>query len=486
MHFDVLIVGAGISGICGAWHLMDKCPGKSFVILDNKESHGGTWLQHTYPGIRSDSDLYTFGFEFKPWDGVPIASADEILKYLRETIDENLMAPHIRYGHEVKKARWSSADKHWQVEVLQLDTGETLHFTCTFLWMGAGYYRHAEGYMPNFPGHDDFTGRLVHPQTWPDDLDYRNKKVVVIGSGATAATLIPAMADEAAHVTMLQRSPTYFVTAPNRDDWAEEFRRLEVPREWAYDILRRKYLRQDADFTNAALNDPARAREELIGGLAAQLPENFDVGTHFSPTYDPWRQRIALLPDSDLLKCIARGEASVVTDHISHFDATGIQLKSGEHLEADIIISATGFNLNVLGDIGLEIDGNPLDVADSVAYRGALISGVPNMAFVFGYLRYSWTLRADVVSKFVCRVLNKMDEAATSVVTPTLRPQDRDMAIHPFIRPEEFDPGYLQRGRHLMPRQGDQTPWVYDQDYIQERAAFEACDLDDDGALVYR
>jgi cation diffusion facilitator CzcD-associated flavoprotein CzcO len=483
-HFDVLIVGAGISGVGGAYHLTRQCPGRSFVVLESQASFGGTWITHRYPGIRSDSDLYTFGYRFKPWTGAPIATAAEILRYMGEVIDENDLAPHIRYRHEIASASWSSAAKLWTIEATRTDTGETLRFTANFLWMCQGYYRHAQGYTPEWDGMDSFTGRIVHPQSWPDDLDCTGKNVVVIGSGATAATLIPAIANECAHVTMLQRSPTWFRTGRNAIALADELRELQIDEAWIHEIVRKKILHDQSIFTRRSFSEPEAVKQELLSAVRAYLGPDYDVATHFTPSYRPWRQRIAFIPDGDLFAGISTGKASVVTDEIEQFNAAGIMLKSGHQLDADIIITATGFNLNVLGDIAFSIDGEPLAFADTVTYRGMMFTGVPNLAWVFGYFRASWTLRADLVADFVCRLLNHMQAKGARQVTPTLRPEDRDMPLLPWIDEENFNPGYMMRGMHLLPKRGNKPEWQHTQDYWTEKDAFPAADLDD-GCFVY-
>jgi len=484
-QFDVLIVGAGISGIGGAYHLTHQCPGKTFVILEAQESFGGTWLTHRYPGIRSDSDLYTFGYRFKPWTGTPIATAEEIRKYMGEVIDENDLERHIRYRHRIRAASWSGEERCWTIECTRTDTGEALRFKAGFLWMCQGYYRHSEGYTPQWPGMERFRGRIVHPQTWPDELDLAGKRVVVIGSGATAATLVPAIADSCAHVTMLQRSPTYFMTGRNVNELADMLRELEIPEEWVHEIVRRKILKEQANFTRRSFEEPETVKNELLAGARAYLGPDYDIDTHFTPRYRPWRQRIAFIPDGDLFRGIRSGKASVVTDEIDAFTETGIRLKSGGTLEADVIVTATGFNLNVLGDIDFTIDGEPLVFADTVTYRGTMFTGVPNMVWVFGYFRASWTLRADLIGDFVCRLLRHMEAKGATVVTPTLRQEDRNMRLSPWVDPENFNPGYLTRGMDLLPRQGDRDPWRHTQDYWTEKDQLPAADLDD-GALVYR
>jgi len=484
-HFDVLIVGAGISGIDAAYHLQRECPGKSFALLENQASFGGTWITHKYPGIRSDSDLFTFGYAWKPWSGPPIASAEEILSYLDEVLDEHDIRRHIRYQREVRRAIWSSAENLWTLEVACLESGEVQRLSCNFLWMCQGYYRHSSGYTPEFPGAERFAGQIVHPQTWPEDLDYAGKKVVVIGSGATAATLIPAIAEDCDHVTMLQRSPTYFFAAPNRNDLAETLRTLDIPEAWTHEIVRRHKLLEQKNIRQASFDHPDALKAELLAGVRAYLGDDFDIEKHFTPRYRPWRQRLAFVPDGDMFKSIKSGKASVVTDQIERFTETGILTKSGEELEADIIVTATGFNMNVLGDIEFEIDGAALNFSDCWAHRGILFSGIPNMAWVFGYLRTSWTMRADLVSGFVCRLLNHMAGRGVTVVTPELRAEDRDMPALPFVDPENFNAGYLMRSMHLMPKQGDRAPWIFSQDYYAEKDEIPTADLED-GTLNYR
>jgi cation diffusion facilitator CzcD-associated flavoprotein CzcO len=483
-HFDVLIVGAGISGVGSAYHLTKQLPGTSFVVLETQESFGGTWVTHRYPGIRSDSDLHTFGYSFKPWTGPPIATAAEILAYMGEVIAENDLARHIRYKHRISSASWSSETNLWTIDAVQLDSGEALSFTANFLWMCQGYYRHSEGYTPEWQGMDAFKGRIVHPQRWPDDLDTSAKKVVVIGSGATAATLIPAISDKCEHVTMLQRSPTYFRTGRNAIELAETLRQLQVKEEWIHEIVRRKILFEQDAFTRRSLTEPEVVKQELLGGISAVLGPDYDIATHFTPRYRPWRQRIAFVPDADLFQAIKSGRASVVTDEIDRFAENGILLKSGQSLDADIIVTATGFNLNVLGDIAFTIDGKPLDFAETVTYRGMMFTGIPNMAWVFGYFRASWTLRTDLVADFVCRLLKHMKQTGANKVTPALRPEDHNMPLLSWIDPENFNPNYLMRDMHLLPKRGDKPDWQHSQDYWVEKDQFPAIDLGD-AAFVY-
>jgi cation diffusion facilitator CzcD-associated flavoprotein CzcO len=483
-HFDVLIAGAGISGVGAAYHLRTQMPGTSFVALETQETFGGTWWTHRYPGIRSDSDLHTFGYSFKPWTSAPIATAAEIRKYMGEVIEENDLARHIRYRHTITAAKWSSETNLWTIDVTRTDTGERLRFTTHFFWMCQGYYRHAEGYTPEWPGMAEFKGPIIHPQTWPENLDYAGKRVIVIGSGATAATLIPAMAKEAGHVTMLQRSPTYFRAGRNAIEIAEELRKLQVDEKWIHEITRRKILFEQDAFTRKTFAEPEAAKKDLMTAVEAHLGADYDIATHFTPKYRPWRQRIAFIPDGDLFQAIKGGKASVVTDEIERFTEKGILLKSGKELEADIIVTATGFHLSPNGDIAFEVDGKPLDFADTVNYRGMMYTGVPNLVWIFGYLRASWTLRVDLVADFVCRMLRHMKANGVSKVTPQLRPEDHNMPLLPWIDPENFNPGYMTRGMHLMPKRGDKPEWQHTQDYWSEKDEFPNIDLKDK-AFVY-
>jgi cation diffusion facilitator CzcD-associated flavoprotein CzcO len=485
-HVDVLIVGAGISGVGGAYHLQTQCPDKTFVVLDKFEGFGGTWLWHKYPGIRSDSDLYTFGYRFKPWTGAPIATADEILKYMGEVVEDNHLDRHIRYHHEVMSADWSSADNLWTITATDTRTGtpETRVFTANFLWMCQGYYKFEEGYTPEWPGMDRYQGRIVHPQTWPDDLDYAGKNVLVIGSGATTATIVPAMAAECKHITVLQRSPTYFWTGRNANELADTLRELEIDETWIHEIVRRKLLHDQQAVTQLAFDEPEFLRTELINNVKTFLPEGYDVDTHFTPKYRPWQQRLAFVPDGDLFQGISAGLATMVTDEIETFTETGVVTKGGTTIDADIVITATGFNLSVLGGIPFSVDGTVVDFHDTVTYRGMMFTGVPNMLWVFGYFRASWTLRADLIGDLVCRLLQHMDELGAKRVTPRLRPEDADMPISQWMDPENFNPNYLMRSQHLLPMRGDKPEWQHTQDYWFEKDALPAADLDD-GCLVY-
>src|ERR1700733_10325698 len=484
-HVDVLIVGAGVSGIGAAHHLREQFPGRTFVILDAQENRGGTWWTHQYPGVRSDSDLFTYGYRFKPWRGPAIAAGGEILAYLDEVIDEDDLGEHIRYQHRVTAASWSTADRQWTVEVTREETGQRLRYTASFLWMCQGYYNHGRPYRPRWEGMDHFQGVIVHPQQWPADLDLAGKRVVVIGSGATAATLIPAIAGEAEHVTMLQRSPSYFFAPPLDDPLAAELRALDIPEEWTHEILRRKFMALTDMLARMSTQSPGELHALLIESVRPLLPEGFDVEKHFTPRYRPWQQRIAIVPDGDLFAALREGTASIVTDTIETFTERGVKVRSGDEIPADVVVSATGFNLSVFGDVAFAVDGEPVDFTDRVTWRGIMINGLPNMAYVFGYFRHSWTLRVDLVADLVGRLLENMREKDVTMVVPALRPQDADMQLRPWADPENFNAGYVMRSQHLLFGQGDREPWTHLLEHEQEREILPAADLDD-GTLVYR
>lgn len=475
--FDMLIVGAGISGIGAAWHMQTQAPDKTYVVLETLESFGGTWLTHKYPGIRSDSDLYTFGYRFKPWTSAPIASAEAILDYMGEVISENGIEQHIRYNHTITSAEWSSADNRWTVHATRKSDGMDCVFTANFLWMCQGYYNHKTGYTPEWPGMADYTGQIVHPQTWPDDLDLTGKRVVVIGSGATAATLVPAIASQCAHVTLLQRSPTYFYPAANANELADTLREIEIDEDIIHPIVRKKVLHDQKVMTQRCIDEPEVVTAELLAAAREFLGPDFDIAKHFTPSYRPWQQRLAFIPDGDLFRGLASGQASIVTDTIDTFTTNGIRTNSGEELEADVIITATGFNLSVLGDIPFSVDGKPVNWADTVTYRGMMFTGVPNMVWVFGYFRASWTLRVDIMGDFVARLLKHMDGTGAKRVEATLRPEDADMKILPWIADDNFNPSYLMRGLHMMPKRGEKDEWQHNQDYWSEEKALPAIDL---------
>jgi monooxygenase len=484
-HVDVLIVGAGVSGIGAAHRLRERHPDRTFVILDAQDDRGGTWWTHRYPGVRSDSDLFTYGYRHKPWRGPSIAEGKEILSYLDEVIDEDDLHPHIRYRHRVTAASWSSQDGRWSVEVVREDTGQQLRFTTGFLWMCQGYYNHAKPYQPRWEGMDRFQGVVVHPQSWPEDLDHTGKRVVIIGSGATAATLIPALAQKAEHVTMLQRSPSYYFAPPVTHELAVTLRRLDVPQEWTHEIMRRQYTWQYNWLARTSLEAPDQAHAFLIESMRPLLPEGLDIEKHFTPRYRPWQQRIAFIPDGDLFAALREGKASIVTDTIEEFTETGIRVASGEEIHADIVVTATGFNLSVFGDVAFIVDGEPVDFTQRVTWCGIMISGVPNMAYVFGYFRHSWTLRVDLVCDLVDRLFRHMRDKDATVVVPTLRPGDADMAIRPWSDPENFNAGYVMRSQHVLFKQGDREPWTHMHEYEQELQILPTADLDD-GSLAYR
>ena len=484
-HVDVLIVGAGVSGIGVAHHLRDQFPDRTFAILDAQDNRGGTWWTHRYPGVRSDSDLFTYGYRFKPWRGPAIAAGGEILAYLDEVIADDDLGPHIRLQHRVTAAAWSTAERRWTVDVTREDTGEQLRFTAGFLWLCPGYYNHARPYQPEWDGIDRFRGTIVHPQLWPEDLDLAGKRVVVIGSGATAATLIPAIAEKAEHVTMVQRSPSYYYAPPAVNELAETLRGLDVPDEWTHEILRRQYMAQTDLLARMSTEAPDDLHAFLIESVRPLLPDGFDIGTHLTPRYRPWQQRIAIVPNGDLFAALRDGTASIVTDTIETFTSGGLTLSSGAELPADVVVTATGFNLSLFGDIAFAVDGAPVDFTERVTWRGLMISGVPNMAYVFGYFRHSWTLRVDLVADLIGRLLQHMDDTGATMVAPALRPEDADMERRPWADPENFNPGYVMRSQHLLYGQGDREPWTHLLEHEQEREMLPAVDLDD-GSLAYR
>lgn len=474
-HFDVLIVGAGISGIGAAAHLQDRCPGRTFALLEGRENLGGTWDLFRYPGVRSDSDMYTLGYGFKPWTGeAAIADGASILRYLEETVEERGIRRHIRFQHQVQRAEWSTDDARWTVRGVHSE--EPFEVTGTFLFMCAGYYSYRGGYQPSFPGSDRFRGRVIHPQEWPRDLDYADKRVVVIGSGATAMTLVPAMTDKAEHVTMLQRSPTYVVSRPAVDRIAKVLRKV-LPEDLAYRITRRKNVALQRWFYNLTRRKPEKTKKKLLELVQEALGPEYDVATHFTPTYRPWDQRLCLVPDGDLFNAIRAQKASVVTDQIESFTEEGIQLVSGEELEADIIVTATGLRVVTLGEADFTVDGAPIDFSKTWTYRGFAYCDVPNLASSFGYVRASWTLRVDLICEFVCRILNHMEATGTQRCTPRLRPTDQGMEMRDWL--PDFSAGYIQRAMHLLPKQGDREPWIASQDYLAERRMLRSAPVDD-------
>ncbi|MFC4343560.1 flavin-containing monooxygenase [Cupriavidus numazuensis] len=475
---DVLIVGAGLSGIGAARQLQQRCPGKRFAILEAREAIGGTWDLFRYPGIRSDSDMYTLGYRFKPWKGAKaIADGPSILSYIRETADEAGITPHIRFGHKVVSAAWNSHEACWTVTAERGADGSRQQWRARLLYVCAGYYSYAAGHRPAFAGEDSFRGRIVHPQFWDASLDYAGKRVVVIGSGATAVTMVPAMAGTAAHVTMLQRSPSYVVTRPGEDAIAAKLRRL-LPEGLAYAATRWKNVLLGMFFFQLARRRPERVSERMIGMAAAQLGPDVDVGQHFTPRYKPWDQRVCLVPDGDLFRVIREGRASVVTDTIDRFTEDGIVLGSGQTLPADIVVTATGLKLNMLGDIALSVDGQPRVPAEQMAYKGMMLSDVPNLVLAFGYTNASWTLKADLTAEYVCRLLRYMDRRGYRAAMPR-----RNAAVQPtpFL---DFTSGYVQRAASVLPRQGDRKPWRLYQNYLMDMLTIRHGRIDD-GVLQF-
>ncbi|MEZ0052717.1 monooxygenase [Mycobacterium sp. MAA66] len=459
-HFDVVIVGAGISGISTAWHLQDRCPSKSYVILERRENIGGTWDLFKYPGIRSDSDMFTLGFRFKPWESAKsIADGESIWNYINEAAAENGIDKHIRTGHRVTSVDWSDADNRWTVNVER--NGQAEQITASFLSVCSGYYNYDEGYTPQFPGAADFKGQIIHPQHWPEDLDYAGKKIVVIGSGATAVTLIPSLVDGGAgHVTMLQRSPTYIGALPLEDAVAKQANKY-LPKHLAHFVNRWKQIGYSTGQYQIARKFPAVFKKALRQMATRRLPEGFDYDKHFSPSYKPWDERVCLAPNGDLFKAIRSGKADVVTDTIDTFTATGIKLHSGEELQADIIVTATGLNMQLFGGAVGYRNGEQIDLSKSMTYKGLMLSGVPNMAITFGYTNASWTLKADLVSEFICRVLNYMDDNGFDRVEPQ-HPGDA-VDEQPFM---DFTPGYFRRAMESLPKSGSEAPWKLKQNYF--------------------
>lgn len=481
-RFDALIVGAGLSGIGLACHLKMKCPQKTFTILEARDAIGGTWDLFRYPGIRSDSDMYTLGYSFHPWRGEKdIADGRSILQYIRETATEHQIDKHIRFHHAVRKASWSTSDACWTVEV-QVGPEERVEtFQCGLLLMCPGYYKYSHGYTPDFPGRDRFRGRVIHPQNWPEDFDCKGKQVVVIGSGATAVTLVPAIAKTAEHVVMLQRSPTYVVSRPETGRISHWLRRI-LPASWAHRIVRWMNIEVSQQIYRRSRSRPAEMREWLLSKVRQQLGPDFDVDKHFSPRYDPWDQRLCVVPDGDLFTSIQSGKVSVVTDQIECFTESGIRVQSGEALSADVIVTATGLRMQALGGAEIVVDDQQIDFAESFTYLGMMYSGVPNLVTTFGYINASWTLRSDLIAEFICRMIKRMDEKQVRQCTPRLRPSEREMKRRPFI--ERFSSNYIQRTVDHLPKQGDHAPWVNTQDYKQERKLIGRRDIDD-GVLVF-
>ena len=472
---EVIIVGAGLSGIGMACHLQMSLPGTDFIILEGRDNLGGTWDLFRYPGIRSDSDMHTLGYQFKPWtEAKAIADGPAILKYLRETAAEHDVESRIRYRHQLKGAEWSTDDNGWTLN-LEVD-GQPKQLRCRFLLMCAGYYSYEQGHTPEFAGSDRFNGQIIHPQKWPENLNYDNKRIVVIGSGATAVTLLPELAKNAEHVVMLQRSPTYMFSRPDTDIVANILRKI-LPEKTAYRITRWKNVRMQSFLFGYARKRPNKMKRFLLSQARKALGPDYDINTHFNPSYNPWEERLCLVPNDDLFEAIKSGGASVVTDHIDTFTEAGIALKSGEHLDADVIVTATGLEVVAMGDAEFRVDNEVVDFSKRFSYKGVMIEGVPNMISTFGYINASWTLRADLVSQFACRVLESMKEQHAATCIPQVRSEDKDMQVRPWV--EGFSSGYLQRVMPDLPKQGDREPWLNPQNYLGDRHRFLREPLDD-------
>ena len=478
-NFDVLIIGAGLSGIGSACHIQRELPGKTYAILEGREAIGGTWDLFRYPGIRSDSDMFTLGYSFKPWEAPKaIADGETIREYIVETAREYGVERHIRFGHQVTGASWDSETARWTVEATV--AGRAVQLTCSFLHFCSGYYRYSEGYTPEFAGRERFGGTIIHPQHWPEGFDYTGKRVVVIGSGATAVTLVPSMAETAAHVTMLQRSPTYVVSLPAADPLDDALRR-RLPKRLAYRLIRLKRVGLTLASFTLSRKRPEVIKAFLRKGLERSLPEGFDIDTHFTPTYNPWDQRLCVVPDGDLFRAIRHGSASVVTDRIETFTETGIRLQSGEELEADVIVTATGLNLEMLGGASVTVDGRAISPGDTVAYKGMMFSGIPNAALSIGYTNASWTLKCDLICEYVCRLIAHMDEHGYDYCVPVAPPAGE--ALEPLL---DFNSGYVLRAVDHLPKQAGRAPWRLNQNWFKDIGMFRRSPLQDEGMRFHR
>ncbi|KZY62311.1 FAD-containing monooxygenase EthA [Oleiphilus sp. HI0071] len=463
-HFDILIIGAGLSGIGSACHVSKECPDKSLAILERRQTMGGTWDLFRYPGIRSDSDMTSFGFQFKPWfsDKV-LAKGPDIRNYVVETAAEYGIKDKVQFGLKITSANWNSSTQLWEIEALHEPTNETRSYTCNFFLNCTGYYNYDKGYRPHFNNEETFKGQIIHPQHWPEDLDYSGKKVVVIGSGATAVTIVPSMTDKASHVTMLQRSPTYIMSLPDNDKIASFMAKI-MPKSWAYLITRKRNILIQRALYLVSMRWPNFMRKVLARNVRKELGENVDM-KHFSPSYNPWEERLCAAPDGDFFAKIREGKASVVTDHIDSFTETGIKLKTGQHLDADIIVTATGLNVQMMGGLKLSVDGEETHLSDKMTYKSVMIEGVPNFSWVFGYINAPWTLKCDIASRYICRLIKFMDSNNYTVATPT------DIGNNKLTDGmlDNFDPGYAQRAKHMLPRQGRSGPWKLDMDYGKDK-----------------
>ena len=478
-NVDVLLVGAGLAGIGVAWHLQKKHPNKRYAILEARSAMGGTWDLFRYPGIRSDSSMHLYGYSFKPWlSDRSVADGPTILQYLREVAVDAGIDQHIRYNTRVKRASWSSETSTWTVEAER--EGETITYVCKWLQMCSGYYSYKEGYTPEFAGMDRFNGQLIHPQAWPEDFDATGKRIVVIGSGATAITLIPSLAKTAKHVVMLQRSPSYIFVEPGVDIVAKVLRRL-LPETWAYQAVRRKNMFLEHLIYTKARKEPQKLKAFILKRVRKALPQNYDIQKHFNPRYQPWDQRLCLAPDGDIFQSISSGAASVVTDQIDTFTEKGLKLKSGQTLEADVIVTATGLKMLIGGGVNMEIDGAPLSLKDHWIYKGVMLSGIPNMMLTSGTLIASYTLRVELIGRYLCKVLEHMDKTGARRVQPALPMSEERMPKKPFV--EGFSSGYLMRAIETFPKQGDQEPWLNLQTYKDNKRVLEGAV--DDGVLRF-